>query len=328
MAEMNVKQITMLPISGSTKVTNINFFSVLLSQMKYLANTLYHFGYLIKVVMTTFEVNITIKDSTDTYRYVSKAMIFMHVFFDLLSYLEREVQCLRNGKEMGNYFIKPASDKNKQFNDVFFKFDDRLDANTYYLNKAQLKNVTKKNSNLITEFQKLYDEIESFFNDSKDQYNNYLKLIKKFELHYHIKSKSDVYILASQKNEKDLYHCNEIYELFKYPLLYLKQFVEYFGTNKSTYDRLSYEFKDRKRDRKLDEGLQALSNSMKGMTTTCITYSTLNLSSKPFIDYLTQFVKTFNIKNLEDVSFSFSFSYSFSFSFSSNILTLTLRFIY
>jgi hypothetical protein len=306
----NVKPIKELPSSnGLNKVTDSNFFTVLMQEMKYLSNTLHHTGYLIRIIMTILdEVDVTIKDTTNTYRNVSNALILMNFFYDLVSYLEQEVQCLRNGKAMGTYLLKKVSDSKNKFNKLVFKYDDRLDANIYFLKKSKLKKVTENNKILQEQFYALYEDIEHLFNDCKDQFNNFLKVIKKFELHYEVKyTNNEICILYDVKNKTNQYACKEIDELFKHPSVYLSEYVDHYGTDRPHYDKSKYEFKDRINIKKVDEGISTIKNiiteqNVRSDNTNYITLFSLNMKSKPFVEFLTGLVNSFSLTALDQVS--------------------------
>lgn len=320
---MNNKSIKTLPNPNVLdKVTDSNFFSILLKQMQYLSNTLHHYGYLIRLIVTMFDIiDITaIKDTNNTYRHVSNALILMNVLYDLLSYLEQEVQSLRNGKPVGSYFLKKIPDSKKRLDKLIFRYDERLDANLYYENKEQLLGVTKKNKQLRKEFHTLYDDIEHSFKDCKEQFNNYLKIIKKFELHYEIKvTEHSIYILYDSKHKIFNYACKELNELFTYPLVFLKEFIDHYGTNNDHYDKSNFQFVDRVKSRKIDEGISALSNILlednaRNDKAKYVTFFSMNMTSKPFIDFLTGLVKTFTLPALDNVS-NVNLTFLFTFRF-------------
>jgi len=322
MAAKNNKAIKTLPQhSGQDKLTDGNIISILVKQMQYLSNTLHHYGYFTREIAIMFDgIDINTKDTIYTHRNVSNALIVMNVLYDLLSYLEQEVQCLRNGKSMGSYLLKKVPDNKKRHEQLLFRYDDRLDADKYYENDGDELKTATNNKKLRKQFYNLYDDIEHSYDDCKEQFRNYLKLITKFEMHYELKTAEyGIYILYDTKHKTSKYVSNDINELLKHPLVYLKDFVEFYGTNKDTYVKSTYEFKERLRTKKIDEGISALSNiisenNMRNETSKYVTFYSLNMSSKPFIEYLTGLVKSFTLTKLDTVSY-FYLNLTFMFSF-------------
>ena len=100
--------------------------------------------------------------------------------------------------------------------------------------------------------------------------------------------------------------------LFLHPIVYLKDFVDHYGTKKN-YDKVMYEHKDRMKIKKVEDGISTLSNiitedNMRIDNAKYITFLSLSMKTKPFIDFLTGLVKSFSLSALDDVSiFNFTF---------------------
>jgi hypothetical protein len=270
--------------NGSTLSSDSNLMVTLVAQMKYLVNTLHHLSYIIQCKILSSDKDIQVQSTDITYKNVSDAFNFMHYFFDILAFLEWEVQYLRNDNR-GTYFKKTIPACDKQYDTYIFRYDKKLNAETYYTKENRLVNITKDNKKLRTEFLNLYDEIDTKFQDAKQQFNNYLSFIKHYNLHYEVVKEKNFYVLFD--NRRRLFPNDNFIRLYESPTVYLKNFVKEFKTNYNSYDKLEYST-TRNSLKKTDKHILELTNTIidQSVSGSIVTYKSLDLSSNDFVNYL------------------------------------------
>ncbi len=281
---------------GSQVVNDNNFFQILVTQMTYLVNTLHHLSYIIQTIVLSSHKDIILQNTETTYINVSNALNLMHYFYDLISFLEWELQYLRNDKQ-GEFFKKKIPEADKQHNNYIYRYDTKLDAEPYYLKTSKLKQVTEKNSKLRNEFQLLYDELDEKFQDAKKQFNNFLSFIKKYNLHYEIAKVRNVYVLIDKKR---LFYPNDsVKSLYEHPIIYIRQFIKEFKTHSSDYKKDDFST-IRIKSKDTHEAIIGMTNSMiyQSSSNDIITYTSLDLNSVEFINYLIQAKNNFTITSL------------------------------
>ncbi len=300
MSKSNItKSRAIIPKSNGTMILNdSNYFEVLLTQMRYLSNTLYHLSYLIQLTIISSDRDILTQNTETTYKNVATAFNYMHYYYDILSYLEWELQALRNNNE-GTFFRKAIPDKYKQYDKLVFRYQDILNADILFTKKSRLMTVSSSKK-VRDEFHELYEEMDNNYIDAKNQFISYLKLIQSYNLFYDLFEIKNVYGLFDKK--RNLYPNPTIGNLYKHPMIYVQQFMEEFKTNKKDYKKTNYVI-PRITSKETDESIRELTNTIVHVNTsslskgTVITYKSLELSSKDFIDYLTEAKSSFTISS-------------------------------
>ena len=286
-------------------VNDSNVIEILVTQMRYLSNTLHHLNYIIQSVILSSNIDLHDQSTESTYFNVSNAFNYLHYFYDLLSYLEWELQYLRNNTS-GIFYKKNIPATDKQYDTYVFRYDDKLNADYYYKKKKRLDQATQSNNKLKNSFYDLYDEIEAKFQEAKAQFNNYLNFIKCYNLHYELVIVKELYGLFD--NKRKLFPNDSLLKLYNRPLIYVKTFINEFKTNSNNYDKSKYNT-IRITSKKIDKSIIELTNTIvdQALPGSVITFKSLNLDSADFINYIANTVRGFRISlvMIEEVSYKY-----------------------
>jgi hypothetical protein len=289
---------------GSVVINDKNLIHELLRQMKYLSNTLHHLSYMIQCIVIRMNSNKDMynQSTESTYRDVSNALNCLHYFYDLLSFLEWELQYLRNNTT-GMYHKKIIPASEKQHENYVFRYDVKLNADKIYKSQKYLKKVTENQTILKNKFYECYDDIESKFQEAKTEFNNYLNFIKCYNLHYTLMCVSSKYGLYD--NNRKFYPNETIKKIYCQPFIYLRNFIRQFRTNLDSYDKTKYVLA-RKTSKRTDKNIIELVNTVidQQLPANVITYKSLKQDSNDFLNFLATSANTFNISSftIEEVN--------------------------
>jgi hypothetical protein len=162
-------------------------------------------------------------------------------FYDVLSYLEHELQLVRNNKS-GRYVRKALYNQELSYGPTFFNTtDDDYNADDFYGPKWKRFTKTKMGkelSKLKNRFHDSYDYLESSFGKAKDALDNYINFINEyfvfdFEIEYRLISNLDTKRLVDkqQKTKQQI-------KTFEFAFCDLKYYYENFMID--TYDKGKY----------------------------------------------------------------------------------------
>jgi hypothetical protein len=281
-------------IGSRVVVNDSNVIDILVTQMRYLSNTLHHLSYIIQSVIISSNKDLHNQSTESTYKNVSNAFHCLHYFYDLLSYLEWELQYLRNNTS-GLFFKKCIPVSDKQYDNYVFRYDVKLNADMYYKKKDRLKEVTKSNSKLRDIFYDLYDEIEDKFQEAKKEFINYLRLMKCYNLHYELMIVVSIFGIFD--SHRKMYPNDSICKIYNArPFIYLIKFIKEFKTDSNTYDKTSYS-RIRMSSKNIDDAILEMTNKVidQSLPASVITYMSLKLNSVEFINYLAASIHSFSI---------------------------------